>query len=445
MAVTVEEKRVRVAAPAVAAPAPPGEPEGRSYLRSFVDSTSLNATRHVAALRPYRSDEFGSGPASPSKAHVEAANRLISRLRSRLRRVTVRLVATGRLSAGVPTTQNLDRLLRDKQASATWVKHVEKVWDYYFELFGQRQSRYANWLLATDRIALSCYQAVFTGLGAPRSIPSPAPFTYMATGFTPATVRRGVPFSRLGRRANPFPVVELPYSRLINPWTLGAVHHEVSHNLQWDLGLWRQVPERIRRQLLKARVPAAVAEVWARWNKEIWADLAGLLLCGPGFVASLMEVVALPPESAMAFNPRGVHPTPYLRVPISLALLERMGFVKEAEAYWRVWRRMYPRADSGTIPPAVIESFPRARRLVVDTVCFQPYEQLGGKSLAGVVQFTPVHWAMVQEAGTRIASGTDPGIIPERFLVGAVRFALDSKLASPDELTANFYDALERR
>ncbi len=33
----------------------------------------------------------------------------------------------------------------------------------------------------------------------------------MATGFTPATYRRGVPLTRLGRRANPFPIVQLPY------------------------------------------------------------------------------------------------------------------------------------------------------------------------------------------------------------------------------------------
>jgi hypothetical protein len=267
----------------------------------------------------------------------------------------------------------------------------------------------------------------------------------MATGFTPATVRRGVRYSRLGRRANPFPVVELPYSRLVNPWTLGAVHHEVSHNLQWDLGLWREIPLLIRRQLVEDRVPASVAAVWARWNKEIWADLSGLLLCGPAFVPSLMEVVALPRESAMAFNPAGVHPTPYLRVCISLELLSRMGFAREAEGYRRVWARMFPRADAGAIPQSLLDTFPAAHRRVVDIVCFQPFEQLGGKPLVRVVPFTSVHWAMVEEAAARIASGTDPGIIPERFLVAAVRLALDARLASPDQLTANFYSALVRR
>ena len=39
------------------------------------------------------------------------------------------------------------------------------------------------------------------------------------------------------KQLNPFPLVQLPYHRLVNPWTLGAVMHEVSHNLQTDLGL----------------------------------------------------------------------------------------------------------------------------------------------------------------------------------------------------------------
>src|SRR5262249_21642895 len=150
-------------------------------------------------------------------------------------------------------------LLLRKEHADRWVKHVETIWDFYFELFGQRQSRVADWLLAADRIALDCYQATYTGLGVARSVPSPPPFAYMRTGFTPATFRRGVPLKKLGKRANPFPVVELPYHRLVNPWTLGAIHHEVSHNLQSDLGLWNEVPRRVVQQLRAAGLHSTVA------------------------------------------------------------------------------------------------------------------------------------------------------------------------------------------
>src|SRR5262249_33309653 len=98
------------------------------------------------------------------------------------------------------------------------------------------------WLWSCDRIALDCYRATYTGLGRARSVPAPPPFSYMRPGFAPATFRRGIPLTRLGRQLNPFPLIQLPYHRLVNPWTLGAVLHEVSHNLQSDLGLARHIP-----------------------------------------------------------------------------------------------------------------------------------------------------------------------------------------------------------
>ena len=41
-----------------------------------------------------------------------------------------------------------------------------------------------------------------------------------------------------------------------------------------------------------------------------------------------------------------------------------------------------------------------------------------------------------------VAAGTDPGIIPERFVIGAARFALERRLARPGVITTNFYKAL---
>jgi hypothetical protein len=93
----------------------------------------------------------------------------------------------------------------------------------------------------------------------------------------------------------------------------------------------------------------------------------------------------------------------------------------------------------------MLATFPRANRLVVDTICFQPYPQLGGKRLADVVCFRPAHQAMVAEAAGRIAHGVDPGIIPLRFLVGAARWALARQLAAPEKITTDFYKALGAR
>jgi hypothetical protein len=422
-----------------------GSPAEADALENFIQAQTLNTSRHVTALRPFRSGEFGSGPASPSEAHTAAANALVATLRRRLHDLAGTLDRSAEASAAAPTRQNLQRLNVLKEQAAHWVKSIEKTWDFYLEMFGQRQARFADWLLACDRIALECYQAVYTGLDAARPVPSPGPLCYVATGFGPATFRRGVPLSKLLKRANPFPVIQLPYHRLVNPWTLGAIHHEVSHNIQSDLGLWGEVPQRLSQRLRQAGLPPDVVEIWARWHKEIWADLCGLLLGGPANLASLIDVVAMTPRSTLSFNAEGVHPTSYLRVLISVELLQRMGFPEQAAAFGRMWVRMYPSPYRSDIPRSMLETFPQANALVVDTICFQPYRQFGGKSLAQVVCFRPPHEAMTREAAARIAAGNDPGIIPARFLVGATRWAVDRKLAPPDRIARNFYQALVRR
>jgi hypothetical protein len=415
-------------------------------LPPWLRAQSLNVTRHAAALRPFRRAEFGTGPTAPTESHIRAANDLINALRRGLLKMTGRMTDAADRAVREPTTPNLHRMTRHKEVAHTWVQGVERIWDFYFELFGQRQAQpYGTWLLSCDRIALDCYQVAYMGLGAARSIPAPPPFSYMRTGFSPATYRRGIPLTRLGKQINPFPLVQLPYHRLVNPWTLGAVLHEVSHNLQSDLGLNRVVPRNIARRLLGHRCGRLVAAVWTRWNRELFADLSGLLLGGPAVVGSLLDIVGRGPETVVSYSPHGVHPTPYLRALLSLELLGRMGFVREAGQYRRMWHRMYPNPRGGTLPPKLLETAPSAMALVVDTVCFQPYAELGDKSLSQVIRFGAKEQTMTEEAARRLAAGNDPGIIPERFLIGAARFALDHRLARPGVLMANFYQELARR
>jgi hypothetical protein len=312
-------------------------------------------------------------------------------------------------------------------------------------LFGQRQSIFADWLLSCDRIALSCYQAAYLGVGEPKPLPAPPPFSYVRTGFSPATFRRGIPLRRLGRQLNPFPLVQLPYHRLVNPWTLGAVLHEVSHNLQSDLGLNRAVPVAIGRRLLNEDCPPAVVKVWARWNREIFADLSALLLGGPAIVGSVLDVVGRSPRAVLAYSPRGPHPTPWFRVFISTELLRRMGFGEEAERYEALWSKIYPNPRAGTLPGPMVDTFATAHRAVVDALCFRPFAELGRRSLADTIPYGAKEHQMSLEAAERLAAGTDPGILPARFLIGSARSALDRRLARPGVITKNFYTELARR
>jgi hypothetical protein len=90
----------------------------------------------------------------------------------------------------------------------------------------------------------------------------------------------------------------------------------------------------------------------------------------------------------------------------------------------------------------MMRTFPRACALAVDTMCYQPYPSLGNKSLAQVIVFGRKEQQMIEEAARRLASGTDPGIIPERFVIGAARHAMEHRMARPGTIAKNFYKAL---
>jgi hypothetical protein len=413
-------------------------------LSSYLTGQALNVGRHLGALRDFRREEFGTGVAAPSEGHIQAVNALLARLRRPLAAAVDDLAEVtgqarcGRDASGISSALALKTRAHDR------VRATERVWDFFFELFGQRQGAFGEWLVACDRIALDCYQHVFMHLGNARSIPAPPPFSYMRTGFSPATYRRGIPLRKLGRQLNPFPLVQLPYHRLVNPWTMGALLHEVSHNLQNELELERAVPLAIYRQVSTATSPG-VARTWTRWNREIFCDLMGTMLGGEAFILSLMDVVGRSREQALTYSPQGVHPTPYLRVFLSTELLRRMGFPDTARRYDRAWQALYPTTAGTTIPPAVLRSWRTAVPAVVKAVCYTAFASLGGKSLREVITFEPRHQLMIEEAARRLAKGTDRGVIPERFLIGAVRTALDRRMATPEQLTRNFYVELARR
>lgn len=407
---------------------------------------NVNLTRHANSLRPFTKEEFGTGPAAPGEEHIKAVNRFIDSLRIKLDEMARWVGAAASAARREPTSERLRVLLERKQAALNRVLYVEGIWDFYFDLFVQRLSNFGERLLSVDRIAANCYEDLYVSIGTAQPTPSLLPFSYANSGFSPATYRRGVPLARLRFNKNLFPLITLPQHRLDNAWALSSVLHEVSHNLQADLGLWEEMPMHIYRRLTtEGHISPKVAQVWARWHKEMMADMFALLLGGPAAVESLMDVVGRAPASTVKFNPLGVHPTSYLRVLINLVLMRRMDFKQTATDLRRVWLRLYPRLTPEDIPRPIMETFSRASELAVDTMAFQPYRQFGNKSLAQVLQFGPKEMAMIEHAGRQLAAGKEVGAVPARFLIGAARFALDHRLATPQAITDNFYRTLGRR
>jgi hypothetical protein len=414
----------------------------RQTLSHYIGAQAVNSARHARAVRAFDSSDFGDTASAPRTAHLKAVNALLAQAGAHQGRAIALLQKRAARAAAEPTQATLRALNYVKALAEQRTQITEKIWLFYLHLFEQRLGPFGDKLLAMDRIALDCYQACYMGLGKARSIPTPPPFSYVEAGYGPATYRRGVLVSRIARNPNPFPLVKLPYTRLINPWSLGAVPHEIGHNLQNDLDLWKAAPGLINEALRKKGVPESVTSTWRDWHKETYADLIGVLLIGPAYVMSLMDVVGKPDRMVARFRQGAVHPTSFLRVLINCHLLGRIGFAREATRIEAAWRALYPASVEQDIPAEFRRHFPVAMAATVDALCFQPNAAYGGRRLVDVVRYRQQDAAMVSEAARRLAMKTNPGILPERFLIAAVREALDLRLAPPETLTDAFYITL---
>lgn len=430
-------------------PAGVATPAGRVGAPNLLDDwlalQATNLLRHVTSLRRFTPEEFGKGENAPSDAHIEAANKYIGGFKDRLTDLARGVDAAVKIARREPTSSRLRLVLLRKDGVAQRVLYVEGLWAFFFDLFVQRLATFGERLRAIDRIGANCYEDLYVGMGAAQPTPRLLPFSYVQSG-GPVTFRRGVPLSKLRHQANPFPLIYIPQHRLENVWALSSVLHEVSHNLQADVGLWERIPRELYIRLTReGRLPEPVARVWARWHKEVMADMLALILGGPGAVESLMDVVGRSPRNTVVFSPLAVHPTPYLRVFINTVLLRRLGLGQLADQIDRAWKALYPRITPADIPPSLMGTFKPAAELVVDTMIFKPYAQLAGKSVAKIIDFGPAQMQMIAQAARILAEGKDPIAIPARFMVGAARYALGRRLASPEKITENFYRTLGRR
>jgi hypothetical protein len=366
-------------------------------------------------------------PYAPSPAHFQAAN---DRLASIDRVVARRLETVERewLRAG------LQRVLIDIAFVEREIDRARRAFGMFFEVFGQRGTSFAPVLAAHDVIANDCYDAVRQG--APRLLERKAlaPITYMEHGYSPATKRRGTVLSRLLGETNPFPVIRIPWDR-DNPWQ-SVFLHECAHNLQADMRIWQENRTAVAKRVLSASGDPTLVAVYGRWHKEIFADLAALLLGGPAAAWGLALFLADPAPRALTYRQGGFHPTGFLRVLILAEMLRRMGFGSQAARLERVWRRLYDVRHFHRLPQRLLVSANSLLPQVVDEIASQTRRNLAHRALADVICFRREDEEAI-EAGSRrlIEGGLPDATLPPRHLVSAASYALASGRVQPPVLS----------
>jgi hypothetical protein len=387
----------------------------RRFLETKAQTLAARA-RRLARLTP---DGVGirpqDRPYSPSPAHFAAANRRLGAIDQSVGRRLVELQAM--LTQAPPTQVLLSIAMVERE-----VDRARRAFGLFFEIFSQRGSSFAPALAAHDAIAADCYAAIRQTSPTIFRGPVLKPLTYMEHGYSPATMRRGVTLRRLLGETNPFPVIRIPWDR-DNPWQ-SVFLHEVSHNIQADLGLWQENRDAIARRMSGGIGDPLVTTIFSRWHKEIFADLAAMLLGGTASVWGMMEFLAHPPPAVLTYRPGGAHPIGYLRVPILAEMLRRMGFDDDAARAERIWRDLYGRRRGHRMPARLVQTAGRTIPQVVDEIAYQPRRNLAQRALADVIRFSAADEREIRHAAATLRRGNMPRDLPPRFLLSASRHAV---------------------
>lgn len=363
-------------------------------------------------------------PYAPSPEHFQVANQRLHQVEQRIRTRFAQLRHHWR-------DQPVQRTLIDMALVERELDRARRLFGMFYEVFAQRGTSFGPALSAHDAIAQDCYVAVREA--APRIFDGPLlkPVCYMEHGYSPATMRRGVALSRLLGQANPFPLIRIPWDR-DQPWQ-SVFLHEVAHNLQADLGIWQENRQAVVRRVIGQLRDPFLATVYGRWHKEIFADLAAILLGGPAAAWGMADFLAHPAPRTMTYRPGGAHPTAYLRVYLLAEMMRRLGFTRDGTRLLRVWQTLYQRSGPNRIPPALVQSVPRLVPEVVDEIAFQTRRNLAQRALVDVIPFRRDDEEAIRDGAAALREGRSTGL-PPRHVVSAAHYALESGRVRPKAL-----------
>src|ERR1700733_271613 len=93
-------------------------------LLPWLRAQSINVTRHAAALRPFKREEFGPGAAAPSEGHIQVVNELITKLRRGLLKVSERVHDSIATATDRPSPARLQRVVSRNAKAHRWVQGI---------------------------------------------------------------------------------------------------------------------------------------------------------------------------------------------------------------------------------------------------------------------------------------------------------------------------------
>lgn len=338
------------------------------------------------------------------------------------------------------------RLLRE-------ITRTQGIWDFFRDKLESRfNPELKDPLAIADTVAFDCYRSTLNKAQELDIITADQfrepPLTYLTVTDSPATLPRGsLPWDEdhsLKDAKLPIPVIELPWEHISNLWEFLSLHHEVAHDLEVDLQLRPVLLNSLKQRLIKAGVPDSRIDIWSKWEKEIFADLVGLLFAGPAFAYSMINTLLLPPQSVISYNSEDSHPSHYIRIFLNSAFVRTLikgnkKIIKEADKLDNLWIKLYGNIEK--IGNHMVIDFKNDLPIIFEALIDSKFDILKGYSVRELIPYTASDDAKIKSAIIFLISGQDrPSYIRPRHIISASRLALDQIVIQSDDHSSKIND-----
>jgi hypothetical protein len=177
-------------------------------------------------------------------------------------------------------------------------------------------------------------------------------------------------------------IIRVPRERMIGSSIASSLIHEVGHQGAALLDLVNPLAEGLRTVAMRAGADGRWWKCLAGWISEIIADFWSVARLGISSTLGLMGVVSLPRAFVTRFSSEGVHPTPWIRVKISIA----MGRALYPDPQWdrlaKLWESLYPLEHAAVADAQAFRALDRLLPAFARYLCgFRP-AALNGLALA---------------------------------------------------------------
>ena len=184
---------------------------------------------------------------------------------------------------------------------------------------------------------------------------------------------------------NPVALIRIPRERMIGYGVASSLVHEVGHQGAALLGLVESLRAHLRR-IRPARQLRPAWALWNRWISEIVADYWAIGKIGIGSTLGLIELSSLP--RGFVFRPpdEDPHPMPWLRLPLSCAIGDRLYPDPQWGQLASTWQAMYPLSG---VHPEIAKTIDQLRTTMPDFITVLVNHrpaQLHGRSLGEVLR-----------------------------------------------------------